>query len=224
MARLISRIIEAARDRHPSFTPTAHPPGVLMRRLANWIDAIQGRLAQLDPGLSGIELTLSYALPLANFDDGLSLGGNRAVTEVTLVDPPTVQHPGSRHIQLISRDQRFFWNHPTLAAWQEGNILYLRGPATSWANVTGTIQVQVIAPFGDVEADLLLAPTAVLPLPDAFASAASAALAHLMAMRSTPVLTGLDQELAQAESRAFDDYLSKVVAGRSFVTGDVWRP
>lgn len=223
MSRLVSGVIEEARDGHSSFTPAAHPPGVLYRRLASFCNRVQGRILALSPGHSGIEQTVTFQMPLDDFDAGLNIGPNRIVTDIQLVDPQDIATPRTYPIELISRDQRFAVNGPTAAAWQEGDIVYLRGPGTRWSRFVGTVQVQVIIPFGDTEATALQAPGALLPLPDSFGGVAALDLQAAMALRSSPPLPGFAELAAATEAAALQDFATRLTAV-SFFTADVWRP
>jgi hypothetical protein len=229
MPRSVSGVMDAARDRHPAFDHQLMPPGPLARFIADYTLQMQGRLRAIDSTLSGFEVTLTFELPLADFDAGLALGAHRLVQEVTLVDPVGRVPRRTTPVTLIPRDLRFAPNVPTAAAWQEGNILYLRGPSSLWSPHydQGTVEVQVIEGWGDVEGAALLAPGATLPLPDDAVPAVIEAAAAFMARRA-PAALGINvREFAEqqqlAEARAIEATVQRV-NGRSYVIQDVWQP
>jgi hypothetical protein len=229
MTRLVSGVITAARDEHPRFDERTAPPGPVYRRLATYCQELSTKLAALDPTIAGVEVTLTFDLPLADFDAGMALGAHRVVTEVSIVDSPDRNPQHSYPIDLISRDQRFAPNGPVAAAWQEGNILYLRGPDTRWRDYNGgTVQVQVIEAMGDDAAAALQSPTAVLPLPDDAAPAVIANLALFMAIRAaaegaTIDVASYERRAREAEGIFLEGVLDRPGA-RTFFTQDVWRP
>lgn len=222
MTRLVSRIITSVRDAHVAFDERTVPSGPLYRRLADVCGEVQARIAALDSTVQGIEQTLVFDLPLGDFDAGLALGAGRIVTDVSALDPDTVPEAQRRRypIEVISRDQRFAGNGPSMAAWEEGGILYLRGPASAWQRL-GAIEVQTILSFGDTEADALQLPSAVLPLPDAAASLVIAELALFAATRVKGMsTTAFEREVAR-RSETFYDTITSRIAGRRVFTADV---
>lgn len=222
MPRLVENIIDEARDQHPAFDPVSQPDGPTYRALARICQSLQERITALDPSMSSVEVTRTYQLPLADFDAGLALGTSRLVTDVVLVDPMTASPQRSYPIVLVSRDQRAYMSarYPRVA-WQEGNRLYLGGPSSRWADLTGTVEVRVVMPFGDTEIEALQAPGATLPLPDEAASAAVMALAAFMGRRNNPPLD-LSGLAAGAESLMIDT-IAQRLAGLTVET-EPWYP
>lgn len=222
MSRLVTGVIDEARDRSTAFDPKSQPPGPVYRFLAAYCQELQGKILTIDPAYSGFETTLTYQLPLADHDAGLALGPNRLVSEIIYADPSSVAEPGTLPITLISRDQRHAPNVPHRFAWQEGDILYLRGPASRWTGLVGTIQVRVTQPFADATITALQAPLAVLPLPDTCALAAVEAVAAFMGRRADPPMD-LSGVAATAEANALASIMSRM-AGTVVFTQDVWEP
>lgn len=223
MARLVTGVIDAARDYHPSFDPKRQPSGPLYRMLATFCAEMQAQIMAIDSATNGFEVTLSYALPLGNHDAGLALGANRLVTDIVAVDPSTATTPGTTPIPLILREQRHARNAPRLFAWQEGERLYLRGPASHWnAWNNGSIQVRVVQAFGDVQVDALQDRDAVLPLPESCADAAAAYLAFRMGFRSDPPLDfgGVYRDAKAAALLA----VAQRLVGTTVFTQDDWSP
>lgn len=220
MSRLVAGIIDAARDRSVSFDPKRQPNGPLYRYLAEYCQRLQGKILAISPAYSGFETTLTYQMPLADFDAGLSLGTTQLVSEVLAVDPSP--SGGTTPILLISREQRHAPNAPRIAAWQEGDRLYLLGPSSRWQNFAGLIEVRLIVPFGDVQVSALASPDALLPLPDTCALAAIEALAAFMGRRASPP-EDLSAVAAQAESDALVAVSQKLI-GTTFFTADEWQP
>lgn len=197
MSRTVASIIDEARDRHPRFDPVRQPNGPVYRALARICQDLQIKLTAIDPSMSSVEVTRTYQLPLADFDAGLALGTTRRVTDIILVDPPTVATPRSYTIALVPRDQRAWQiDRYRRVAWQEGDRLFLGGPSQRWADQTGTIEVRVAMPLGDVEIAALQVPGATLPLPDECATAVVEALATFMGRRSDPPIDFSDAAAA----------------------------
>lgn len=225
MSRLASGIIEAARDRSSAFGYSAQPPGPIYRYLADYCGKLQGKMAQIDPSLTTYEVVQSYLLPIDPFDDGLALGDHRRITSITVVDPVTRNPRRTMPVPLLHRDQRFARNTPGGYAWQEGANLYLSGPSSKWRDYNeGTVEITVIAPFGDVEVAALQAPTATLPLPDEAALAAIEMVAAFMARR-TPGMDSSKQEAVamEAQEEFLKDFASRGV-GIEFFTIDEYDP
>lgn len=225
MTRLVSRVISAARDRHAAFDPKRFPNGMLYRFLADYCQEAQGRIMSIDPTYN-IEITLGYAMPLVDFDAGMALGPGRIVTEVTLIDKVTPV-PNIMPVKLISREQRFARNGPPVAAWQEADVLYLRGPERAYDKI-GQVQVQVVEAMSDADVDALQRPGAVVPLPDASSLMVTEALANFMARRGhiDPKLPPIDpasfaSALGNAEEKFYRSVADRQV-GRAFFTADDW--
>lgn len=226
MTRLVSGVISTARDRHAAFDPKRFPNGMLYRFLADYCQEAQGKIMSIDPTYN-IEITLGFTLPLTDFDAGLALGPGRIVTEVTALDARTVPGPRVSPVALISRDQRFARNGPPVAAWQESEVLYLRGPEIQWRDIV-QVQVQVVESFSDADVTALQTRNAVLPLPNAAALMVIEALAHFMARRGhidpklPPIVLG---DFVQAKVGAEESFYRSVAdrqVGRAFFTADDW--
>jgi hypothetical protein len=227
MARLASRVVNAARDRHPAFDRQRSPDGPVYRFLADYCQEAQGKIMQIDPSYGDIEQTIVFELPLLDFDAGMALGAVRVITDIVLVNKATEPKRITTPITLIPREQRFSKNPPTAAAWQEGGNLYLRAPAETYTNY-GSVEVQVIQHMTDEDVDaLLLTPNATLPLPDAASGMVVAALALYMARRgcSDPNVPAIDvagfERDAAASASAFYEAVAQRNVSRTFVTLDV---
>lgn len=199
---------------------------MLYRFLADYCQEAQGRIMDIDPTYN-IEITLGFTLPLSDFAAGMAVGAGRIVTEVSALDRRTVPGPNVFQVELISRDQRFARNGPPIAAWQERDVLYLRGPATQWKNI-GTVQVQVVESLTDADVTALQARNAVVPLPDAASLMVTEAVALFMARRGhiDPKIPPIDvggfvAALTGAEDKFYKSVANRQV-GRSFFTADVW--
>jgi len=225
MTRLVSKIVTAARDRHAAFDHKHFPDAMLYRFLADYAQEAQGKIVAIDPTYGVIEITLGYSLPLTDFEAGLYVGPGRLVNEVVALDKKTPV-PNIIPIDLISRDQRFHRNGPRSAAWQEGEVVYLRGPESRFSDI-GSIQIQVIEAFGDADVLAMQQPGAFMPLPDASALMVTEALAHFMARRGTvmkdvpPIdVSEFARARADAEQRFYDSVADRQI-GRAFFTADV---
>lgn len=229
MSRLVSTLIDAARDQHAAFDRQRTPNGPLYRFLANYCQEVQGKIMAIDPTYGSIEQTIVFSLPLDDFDSGLAIGPGRLVSDIVAVTPESLDAaPTTRSmpVPLLDRQQRFARNGPRLAAWLEGETLYLRAPSTLWTDF-GTIEVQVVQNFIDADVTALQAGNAVLPLPDASAGMVVAALALFMARRGhadaivPPIDVSLFAASAAQSAEAFYDSVRQRHVGRTFFTADV---
>lgn len=227
MTRLVSGVLNAARDRHAAFDAQRNPDPVLLRYLGNFCQEVQGKIMAIDPSYGGIEQTIVFELPLADFDAGMAIGAGRIITDIIAVNKSTEPQRRTWAIPLIAREQRFAKNGPWMAAWQEGENLYLRAPAEGWTNY-GSIEVQVVQNFSDDDLATLMRRDSVLPLPDAAAGMVADALALFMATRGhtdpalPPIDVGVFAATARASAEAFYDAVRERNVGRMFITQDVW--
>lgn len=227
MARLVSSIINAARDRHVAFDDRRNPSGPLFRFLAQYTAKLSGKVALIDPDAAGLTTETNVALNVFDFNAGMVLGAGRFVTEVLLIDKVTAVPQQTYPIDLIDPALRFAPNGPARAAWQMGNVLYLRGRAVDWQDY-GSIAVRVVGGLpaeGANEARL-----AAMALPDESELACIENVALFMARRghADPKLPPIDigvfkSEAAEAEE-AYLDIVRRRVTGRVFFTQDVYRP
>lgn len=225
MSRLVSGVIASARDRHAAFDRQRTPNGLLYRFLVDYCQEVVGRVMALDPTYGGIEETIVYALPLADFDNGMALGPGRIVNDIVAVQAIDTRREFIK-IPLIDRAQRFAVNGPAMAAWQEGINLYLRAPDTRWTAYS-SIEVQVVQNFTDADVASLQSPAAILPLPDAASKMVADALAYFMARRghADPKLPPIDtdryeRDLEKSEAAFYQAIVQRNV-GRVFFTADV---
>lgn len=228
MSRLVSGVITAARDRHKAFDRQRTPNGLLYRFLADYCQELAGKVMAIDPTYGGIEETIVFQLPLADFDAGLALGPGRIVTDIVAVEPVGTSGRQMIPVPLIDRGQRFAWNGPAIAAWQEGLNLYLRAPADRW-KLYGSIEVQVVQNFTDADVASLQSPAAILPLPDAASKSVTDALAYFMARRGhndanlPPIDVDRFERDAEKSERAFLDAVRQRNVGRTYFTADVMQ-
>jgi hypothetical protein len=226
MSRLVSGVITSARDRHKAFDRQRTPNGLLYRYLADYCDEVRGKVMQLDPSYGGLEETIVYQMPLADFDAGLALGPGRVVNDVVAIEPLGNAGRQMIPVSLISRGQRFASNGPAMAAWQEGTVLFLRAPAERWTSY-GSIEVQVVSQFTDADVVALQNPAAILPLPDAASKMVADALAYFMARRghNDPNLPPIDVDRFERDlEKSEQAFLQSVVhrnVGKTYFTADV---
>lgn len=227
MARLVSGIITAARDQHAAFDVQRNPDPLLIRFLANYVQEVQGKIMAIDPSYGSVEQTIVFELPLADFDAGMNLGAGRIITDIVLVNKATEPKRITVPISLIPREQRFTYNAPYAAAWQEGDNLYLRAPAENYTNY-GSVEVQVVQNFAEQDVAGLMNRNAVLPLPDAAAAMVVDALALFMARRGhvdamlPPIDYAAFVAAADKSAGAFYMAIAQRNVGRVYVTQDVW--
>lgn len=227
MPRLVSGIINAARDRHVAFDKQRMPSGPLYRFLAQYTAKLSGMVALIDPDAAGLTAEETVDLDVFDFDAGMVLDPNRFVTEVVLNDPATSVPQRSYPIDLIDAALRFAPNGPRAAAWQMGNVLYLRGRFEDWRNY-GSITVRYVGGLAAEGANEARA--AEMALPDEAELPCIENLALFMAKRghSDPKLPAIDLGAFKAEAleaeTAYLDLVRRRVTGRVFFTQDVYRP
>lgn len=152
------RVIEAARDAHPAFDRKRSPDKIVLRFLASYQRELAGKVAAIDETLLVTdEIVLISAV---DFEAGITLPANRYVAGVTAKDVrSTAASPQFTEVKLIPWAHRHDRNSPLAAAWQYGGKLYLRSPASAWANIS-EIGISLVAAPGDLDA---LADVLVLP-------------------------------------------------------------
>lgn len=221
MAVLAGDVIDAARDRHAAFDRQRHPNKGALRYLSGYVKALRGKIMAIDPAMVRVELPV--VLPLANHDAGIALpAGTLLVDEVagTFLKQPQPPWP----IPIIDITARFAPNAPTGAAWQQGSTLFLRGPDTLWRDFASVTLYLVATPLTLTELDDPLA------IPDAAELACTEACALFFAGREVQEASESKislQKFVGTAAGAESDYLDTVkagLAGKVFVTQDVWRP
>lgn len=217
----VGGVIDAARDRHSAFDRRRTPDGVLLRHLSAYVKHLHGRIAAVDPDVLHAEQVT--ALPLADHAAGITLPANRTVAAVAVGDKSTPQR--SFDIDLIPAKSKNDFNAPVYAAWQLGNKLYLRSPASLWTQGKDIAIAYVAIPvsFTKLEDDITT-------LPDTAEMALIESIALLLARRghADPALPDIDVKeqiriAADAEESFVKDIANRKV-GRRFRTRDVWRP
>lgn len=226
MARLVSSIINAARDRHVSFDPQRQPSGPLYRFLAQYTEKLTGKIIAIDPEAAP-SVVETFDLDTFDFDAGVVLGANRSIVEVTLLDKPTAPIVKTYNVDVIAAALRFAPNGPRRAAWELNGRFYLRGVTADWQNFE-SVSVRYTGGLAAEGVNMLRAANMVLP--DATELACIEAVALFMAKRghADPKLPPIDlaafvATATDAETSYLDTVRAKLV-GRSFFTQDVWRP
>lgn len=221
MPLLAGTVIDTARDRHAAFTKERHPNKAALRELSAYAKSLHGKILQIDPDVLRVDVVT--ALPLAVFDDGIALPANTQYVAEAVARFPATSSRTPFPITIIDSAARNALNAPRGAAWQVGNVLYLRSPDTLWRDFDA-IALAVVTLPGDL-ADL----TDNLALPDAANFACIERLASFFAGREaeeTESKISTQRFDAKAE-KAETEYLNTVRAaltGKSFFTQDVWHP
>lgn len=218
MALLAERVIESARDRHAAFDRRRVPDPSALRFLSAYRKELAGKVAAIDETQLAVEQT--EAMPLGDFDGGITLDANRYIAGVVARDNSPA--PRTIPIDLIPWAQRNDINSPLAAAWEVGGVLYLRGPETAWRFITEIGILMVPSLTTDLAA---LSDDVALP-----AEAEKALVentAYFMAKRghNDPNLPAISlAAFAEEAARAEASYLADVAnrnTGRHFRTRDV---
>lgn len=222
MARVVSGLVQSARDSHPTFDEARQPTGPAYRELANIIQELQDGTIGLLPEYTELETTVAFALPVvlpADFENGFTVAPCRLVTDVVVVSG-SIEFP----VALINADGRFGRNSPKRAAWQEGDTVFLRGPEDAWAAYS-SVEITSLPVFSDADLAALQRPGATMPLPDAAAPAVIARLAAFFATRSDTLDAGRVARLQARADAAVAAYYRQVMdrlAGTAFYTQDTY--
>jgi hypothetical protein len=217
MALLVGDVIDSARDRHVAFDRERCPQGMAIRMLSEYAIELHGKVMEIDEDVLRVEFSTN--LPLAVFANGIALPANRTVVSVAAL--ATGANARTFPVDLIPAEQRFDYNTPAAAAWQIGDVLYLRGDAQQWLNVASIAIATVPIPAP------LTRSTDALFLPDTAkrALAENVALAFALRGHSDEALPAIDTAaFAARAARAEESYLDEVrnrLTGRSFHTRDV---
>lgn len=211
MTLLAGSVIDAARDRHVSFQPKHQPSGPMLRFLSRYVRELHGKIARLDEDILRVEEVV--VLPLADHTAGIVLPANRTIVEIAAVP---VDGSDPVIIDLIPAATRNDRNAPFAAAWQVGDRLYLRSPATAWNRMTavGIWTVPIPVPLVNAASEL--------PVPDTAENAVVEALAAFMASRVPGLDVGQFKAIAAEAERVFLDDVQNRLGGRTFRTRDVW--
>lgn len=217
MALLVGDVIDSARDDHVAFDRERCPQGMCIRILSEYAIELHGKIMEIDEDVLRTEFSTN--LPLAVFAAGIPLPANRTVVSIAAL--ATGVNARSFPVELVPAEQRFDSNTPAAAAWQIGDVIYLRGDAQQWLNVASIAIATVPIPVPLTKsADALF-------LPDTTKRALARNLALALALRghSDASLPAIDA--AAFASRAADaekSYLDEVrnrLTGRAFHTRDV---
>lgn len=223
MAFTAGEVIDEARDRHAAFDRKMVPDRMARRFLSNYARQLQARVLAINPDALRVDQVTN--LPLGNFDAGIALPANvQYVAEIVAKEPATYANPRTIPVTLIPAGQRNAPNGPLAAAWQVGNVIYLRSPASLWQYM-GSIAIAYVP----LLVDLATLDDAV-GLPDAAKLACVENVAEFMARRGTldsaaPPITL--QEFNEEASSAEGAYLASVanqLTGQVWFTQDTYRP
>ena len=219
MALLAGDVIDAARDRHVAFDRERCPNGLCLRLLSGYAVELHGKITRLDEDVLRTEF--STPLPLANFAAGIALPANRTI--VAVAGQP-VGSTDQFDILLVPASNKSDVNTPLAAAYQIGDVLYLRGNAQLW-NAVASVAIATVP----VPSPFLKSSDAVW-LPDTSKRALAENLALALAKRghNDPTLPAIDlaafaASAADAEKAYLDDVQNRLT-GRAFYTRDVMTP
>lgn len=174
MAFTAAKAITRARDAHSAFDTHRNPDAVLLRMLSDYAVELHGKVAERDETALATEQVED--LPLADFEDGITLEANRYVLEATATagDPNGTPYP----IDLIPLSHRFDSQRGRgRYAWVVAGVLYLRGTANVWKEFA-----EVRIKYVPIPAELTTL-AATIALPDTALRACAAHLAYQMACR-----------------------------------------
>lgn len=155
-------VLLAARDRHPAFDRHRTPDAVALRFLSDYARELHGKVAAIDESLLAEE-GVTATLPLADHEAGIPLPANRYLAGVTgRMQGWSVDEPRTFPIVCIPWARRFDRDVPRGAAWEHGDVLYLRSPASLWRSVdqVAVSLVPIPQPLTDLNSALALPETA----------------------------------------------------------------
>lgn len=133
-----AQAIGRARDYHAAFNKQRNPDAVLLRFLSDYAAELYGRLIAIDE--SAVSTELVQPLPLADFEQGITIPANRYVGDVSAVTLDGFPLP----VDLIPFSHRFDRQRGAgLYGWVLGSVLYLRGTAAEWQNYA-TVRVRYV--------------------------------------------------------------------------------
>ena len=216
-------VIDQARSRNAAFNKNQHPNKGALQHLSKYVKRVHGLLAQLDPSL--VTINVDTALPLVDFDAGITLPAGTRLVESIVGNYATTNSPPRQpyRIRIIDYVQRFAPNAPRGAAWQQGGVMYLRSPASIWASFASV--TMTIATMPTDLADL----ADTLALPDTAEEACIEEVAYFFAKRvaqekESMVNIDVFKACASEAHQAFFDDISNNMGNRMFFIEDVWRP
>lgn len=218
MTLLAGDMIEAARDRHMAFVRELAPQGVCLRFLSQYHRELLGKIAEIDEDVLRVDTVV--AMPLAAFAAGITLPANRTIVAVS--GSTNGATPTDFEITLVPVALRNNTSTPGAAAWQAGNVLYLRGNAANWANVASIAVATVPVPAS------VLASTTLLAVPDTAERAVVENLAFMLAKRGhnqgdklPPIDIGAFAASAADAETAYLKEVRNRLGGRAYHTRDV---
>jgi hypothetical protein len=217
MTLLAGDVIESARDRHMAFVRELAPQGMCLRILTQYHRELLGKIARIDEDVLRVDTVT--AMPLAVFANGIALPANRTVVAVSAV--PTNPNARPFDVTLVPVALRNDRSTPGAAAWQAGDVLYLRGDATNWQNVASIAIATVPVP-----APVLTSATA-LAVPDTAERAMVENVARALALRGPakeglpPIDTSAFIATAADAETAFLNEVRNRLTGRAYHTRDL---
>lgn len=165
-------VIEAARDRHPSFDARAHPDRVLLRQLSTEQRRLVGKLLRANP----YALSTSVSVPLAGYD----FAAGYAMPDYVRIHTATGEGEWPIKLHEVSWANRLDVSRAGHTYALNNGRLYLNGAADDWTSVTSVTVSYTPAP-----ADLA-ALESLLSVPTSASAYLSAFLAEAMGTRTMP--------------------------------------
>lgn len=135
MAFTAADVIDAARDRHPSFDPKAQPESVLLRGLQQYARSLASLVMRWRPSAM-VATELVTALPLASFSAGITLPAHLFIQSIMTVRLGYSSPQEEQPVRLLPLAQRTRFGAPFPAAFVQSGTLFLTGRPTDWANYT----------------------------------------------------------------------------------------
>lgn len=215
MAISLANVIRDARDKHPAFTPKAHPDSLCVRALSLYQDELMGEAQRVRRSLLSSSYTV--AMPLADHEAGITtVPAHDYIQGITGHMEGNVTFP----VALVPWENRY---QPGVfpAATYQGGVLRLLGKAEDWTGCT-----QVVVSYWPATAALVTL-ASVPALPDSAHGVLVEALAHAMATREAGMgnaavaLPVFEQARAKAEARWLEKMLQQNRATTTYVR-EVW--
>ncbi len=184
-------LILSARDEHPLFDKRRHPDLVLQRALSRYQRRLIPQISRVNTKFMVTEL--ETALPLADFDAGITLPDYSYPVNAEVQTPGSVQGENRKFTaDIISREARFRYD---LAVYVWNNTLYLTGQAADWQGFT-FVRFYYVAEVDPLTT--LTGATGTLVVPNAAEPCLVAYLCHFMAKR-----TQKTEDVEAPDRRAF---------------------
>lgn len=184
-------LIRDARDEHWSFDERRHPGPVLLRALSRYQRRLVSGILRANRRVLVSEQ--ETALPLANFDTGITVPDYKHPIQVEVDYPQDVNQEQRRNIvNLVPWERRLDYHR---AAYLRNNTLYLTGVAADWTSFE-KVRIYYIPEVNDLTTYTGAGGTLVVP--NAASPCLVAYLAQFMARRAAS-----SETIAAAERREF---------------------